>query len=114
MSETTSTRDGLGKLPNDDIQSLDPQVAQQEIARLTGELRQANEDYHGKDAPTLSDADYDARKRRLAALEDAFPDLVRDDSPTEQVGAAPAAGFGKITHARRMMSLANAFDEAEI
>ncbi len=99
---------------NAEIESLDSDSARAEMAALTAALRQANEDYHGKDAPTLSDADYDARKRRLAALEAAFPDLVVENSPTGQVGAAPSAGFGKITHARRMMSLENAFAADEI
>ncbi|TRW96339.1 NAD-dependent DNA ligase LigA [Paracoccus sp. M683] len=85
-----------------------------EIATLDAQLRQANEEYHNLDAPTISDADYDAMKRRLAWLEAAFPDLASSDSATGQVGATPGSGFGKITHARRMMSLENAFAEDEV
>ncbi|MFV0301678.1 MAG: NAD-dependent DNA ligase LigA [Paracoccus sp. (in: a-proteobacteria)] len=92
----------------------EPEQALAEIAELGAALRRANEEYHAADAPTLSDADYDVMKRRLAALEAAFPDLAQPDSPTGQVGAAPASGFGKITHARRMMSLENAFAAEEI
>ncbi|MCB1921980.1 MAG: NAD-dependent DNA ligase LigA, partial [Candidatus Competibacteraceae bacterium] len=61
-----------------------------------------------------SDAEYDALKRRNAAIEARFPDLKRADSPSDQVGAAPAEGFGKIRHAVRMLSLANAFDEQDV
>ncbi|MFV0383086.1 NAD-dependent DNA ligase LigA [Paracoccus sp. (in: a-proteobacteria)] len=85
-----------------------------EIARLSASIAAADEDYHANDAPTLSDAEYDAQKRRLRALEQAFPDLARADSPTGRVGAAPAEGFGKITHAQRMMSLGNAFSEEDV
>ncbi|MGR3468904.1 MAG: NAD-dependent DNA ligase LigA [Shimia sp.] len=88
--------------------------ARAELATLAATLAGANEAYHAADAPVLTDADYDALKRRNAALEEAFPELKRADSPSDQVGAAPAAGFGKITHKVRMMSLANAFDAADV
>ncbi|AUH35516.1 NAD-dependent DNA ligase LigA [Paracoccus tegillarcae] len=93
---------------------MDPAAAAQEIEALSAKLHQANDDYHAKDAPKLSDAEYDALKRRLAAFEAAFPDLAAESSPTQQVGAAPAEGFGKVAHSQRMMSLANAFEEGEI
>ncbi|SET74011.1 DNA ligase (NAD+) [Paracoccus homiensis] len=96
------------------VTELDARQAADQIAELTARLAQANDDYHAKDTPQISDADYDALKRRLAALEDAFPELATSDSPTLQVGAAPAEGFGKITHSVRMMSLANAFEAGEI
>uniref|UniRef100_UPI00386EC3D9 NAD-dependent DNA ligase LigA n=1 Tax=Salibaculum sp. TaxID=2855480 RepID=UPI00386EC3D9 len=85
-----------------------------ELARLADLLGRADAAYHGADAPRMSDADYDALKRRNAAIEARFPGLKRADSPSEQVGAAPAEAFGKITHAVRMLSLANAFDDAEV
>ncbi|MDO5613432.1 MAG: NAD-dependent DNA ligase LigA [Paracoccus sp. (in: a-proteobacteria)] len=84
------------------------------INDLTARIAQANQDYHRHDAPTISDADYDALKRELAALEAAFPDLKQHDSPSDQVGAAPAEGFGKVTHRQRMMSLGNAFSDADV
>ena len=84
------------------------------IADLAHRIAQANEDYHAKDAPKISDADYDALKQELAALESAFPQLKLADSPTEQVGAAPAEGFGKVIHSQRMMSLENAFSADEV
>ncbi|TMV35962.1 NAD-dependent DNA ligase LigA, partial [Thioclava sp. BHET1] len=62
----------------------------------------------------ISDADYDALKLRNAAIEARFPELKRGDSPSEQVGAALAEGFGKIRHAQRMMSLANAFSDEDL
>lgn len=93
---------------------LDAKEAADQIADLTARLTKANEDYHTKDSPQISDADYDALKRQLAELEHAFPELAAPDSPTMQVGAAPAEGFGKITHSQRMMSLANAFEAEEI
>ncbi|PRY90101.1 NAD-dependent DNA ligase LigA [Donghicola tyrosinivorans] len=96
------------------VEQLTAEQAVQELARLAQVLGAANEAYHTNDAPEITDAEYDALKRRNAAIEARFPDLKRDDSPTEQVGAAPAEGFGKITHAVRMMSLANAFDEDEL
>ncbi len=88
--------------------------AAQELARLADEIKRANLAYHTEDAPDISDADYDALKRRNAEIEAAFPHLKRDDSPSDQVGAPVAEGFSKVTHAVRMLSLANAFDETDI
>lgn len=96
------------------IAALTRQQAAEEIADLAVRLAQANEDYHGRDAPRISDADYDAMKVRLMALESAFPDLAPADSPTGQVGSAPAEGFGKVVHAQRMMSLGNAFSAGDV
>ncbi|WP_108501379.1 NAD-dependent DNA ligase LigA [Paracoccus indicus] len=96
------------------VADLDHDQAASEIAELTAQVAAANTAYHGQDAPVISDAEYDAAKARLALLEDAFPDLARPDSPTAQVGAAPAEGFGKITHAQRMMSLGNAFSDEDV
>ena len=88
--------------------------AKAELARLAALIAEANEAYHGKDAPRISDAAYDALKQRNAAIEARFPALKRADSPSEQVGAAPAEGFGKITHAVRMTSLSNAFADEDV
>ncbi|WP_370741206.1 NAD-dependent DNA ligase LigA [Thalassovita mangrovi] len=96
------------------IEELSEAEAKAELERLSGLLSQANIAYHGKDAPEISDAEYDALKLRNAAIEDRFPHLKRADSPTDQVGAAPAEGFGKITHAVRMMSLGNAFEDEDV
>ncbi len=85
-----------------------------ELERLAGEIARHNRLYHTEDAPEISDADYDALVRRNAELETQFPHLVRDDSPSRQVGAAPAAHLAKVRHALPMLSLDNAFSEEEV
>ncbi|MEL6914993.1 MAG: NAD-dependent DNA ligase LigA [Pseudomonadota bacterium] len=97
-----------------EIEDLTESEAAEELAVLAGKLARANRAYHTDDAPEISDADYDALKARNAAIEARFPDLMREDSPSEQVGAAVNEAFGKVTHAVRMMSLANAFDDADV
>jgi len=96
------------------VEALTREQAAEELARLAQVLGQANADYYVSDDPKLDDATYDALKLRNAAIEDRFPDLKREDSPTEQVGAVPADGFSKITHAVAMLSLANAFDPEDV
>ena len=98
----------------DDIQTLSMAEAEAELARLADLLARANTAYHGEDAPEISDAEYDALKRRNAAIEARFPDLKRGDSPSDQVGAPPAEGFQKITHSVPMLSLGNAFDDEDV
>lgn len=85
-----------------------------ELERLAAEIAHHNRAYHTDDAPEISDADYDALVRRNNALEAAFPHLVRADSPSRQVGAAPASHLAKVAHARPMMSLDNAFSDMEV
>jgi len=85
-----------------------------ELAALAKALAQANRAYHTDDAPDLTDAAYDALKRRNAKIEAQFPRAKRADSPTDQVGAALADGFGKVTHAVRMLSLENAFEPSDV
>ncbi|WP_324749051.1 NAD-dependent DNA ligase LigA [Sphingomonas sp. LY54] len=85
-----------------------------ELGRLAKEIARHNRLYHTDDAPEISDADYDALVRRNAALEAAFPHLVRTDSPSRQVGAAPAGHLAKVAHALPMLSLDNAFADAEV
>ncbi|SEL68364.1 DNA ligase (NAD+) [Roseivivax marinus] len=97
-----------------EVDSLDEASARVELKRLAGILDAANTAYHTEDAPEITDAEYDRLKRRNAAIEARFPRLVRDDSPSQQVGAAPAEGFEKVTHAVRMLSLGNAFDAEEV
>jgi DNA ligase (NAD+) len=96
------------------VEELTPEEAQAELARLAATLHAADLAYHQADAPEISDADYDALKRRNAAIEARFPDLKRPDSPSEQVGAAPSETFAKVRHAKPLYSIANAFDEAEV
>ena len=85
-----------------------------EVARLRAELDDANYRYYVLDDPSLTDADYDRRLRRLQALEAEHPELVTPDSPTQRVGAPPDAGFPEIEHAVPMLSLDNAFSEEEL
>ena len=96
------------------VDALGEAEARAELARLAEILGAANRAYHAEDAPQMPDAAYDALKRRNAAIEARFPALKRADSPSDQVGAAPAEGFGKVSHAVRMLSLANAFEDADI
>ncbi|HEX8216221.1 MAG TPA: NAD-dependent DNA ligase LigA [Allosphingosinicella sp.] len=84
-----------------------------ELERLASEIARHNRLYHSEDAPEISDADYDALVRRNAELEAEFPHLVREDSPSRQVGAAPAAHLAKVRHRQPMLSLENAFSEEE-
>ncbi|WP_299626069.1 NAD-dependent DNA ligase LigA [uncultured Tateyamaria sp.] len=97
-----------------DPNTLSEDEAKAELARLAEILNEANTAYHTQDAPDLSDADYDALKRRNADIERLFPALKRADSPADQVGASPAEGFTKVTHAVAMLSLSNVFDDADV
>jgi DNA ligase (NAD+) len=85
-----------------------------ELEYLAGEIARHNRLYHTEDAPEISDAEYDALVRRNAELERQFPHLVREDSPSGIVGAAPAAHLAKVRHRLPMLSLENAFSEEEV
>lgn len=100
--------------PFPDLDSLTPAEAGAEVSALVAQIEAANHAYHTLDAPEISDADYDALKRRLAAIEARFPDLARADSPTTKIGAAVAEGFAKVAHEIRMLSLENAFLDADV
>jgi DNA ligase (NAD+) len=84
------------------------------LMRLAKEIAHHNRLYHDNDAPEISDADYDALVRENAALEAEFPHLVRADSPSKVVGAAPTSALAKVTHAKPMLSLDNAFAPQEV
>ena len=88
--------------------------AAKQLERLAREIARHNALYHTEDAPEISDADYDALVRENAALEALFPHLVRADSPSRKVGAAPAGHLAKVAHRAPMLSLDNAFEEAEV
>ncbi|MDR0809413.1 MAG: NAD-dependent DNA ligase LigA [Gemmobacter sp.] len=96
------------------VGTLTETEARDELARLAAEIGRANEAYHRLDAPEITDAEYDALKRRNAAVEARFPALKRPDSPSDLVGAGLAEGFGQVRHAQRMLSLENAFEEEDV
>ena len=96
------------------VEELTEAEAREELSRLAQAIADANTAYHTLDAPEISDAEYDALKRRNAAIEARFPALKRGDSPSDQVGAAVAEGFGKVAHRVRMLSLENAFAAEEV
>jgi DNA ligase (NAD+) len=84
------------------------------IQRLREEIRRHEELYYVHDRPEIADADFDALMRELQALEAEHPDLVTADSPTQRVGGRPVEGFATVTHLAPMLSLDNAYDEAEL
>ncbi len=96
------------------VEYLTEAEAAAELASLAQDIAAANLAYHTEDAPRITDSAYDALKRRNAAIENRFPALKRSDSPSDVVGAPVADGFTKSRHAVRMLSLENAFDDADV
>jgi DNA ligase (NAD+) len=95
-------------------EAISPAQAKKELARLAREIARHDRLYYQDSAPALADAEYDALRLRNEALEAHFPDLVRTDSPSHRVGAPAGEGFAKVTHARPMLSLGNAFEGADL
>ncbi|MDR3708007.1 MAG: NAD-dependent DNA ligase LigA [Capsulimonadaceae bacterium] len=89
-------------------------AASNRAAELRERLIRANIDYFSLDKPTIADSEYDAMMRELTDLEQRFPEIATDDSPTQRVGTAPVRGFSPHTHRVPMLSLGNAFNESEI
>ena len=97
-----------------EIDALTKEQAATELERLAHEMAEHDRSYYQLDAPTVSDAEYDALRTRNHEIEARFPALIRGESPSRRVGAAPAQGFLKVRHARPMLSLDNAFDEEDV
>lgn len=96
------------------VSALTPEEAREELARLAKAIAAHDAAYYQHDAPSIPDAEYDALRQRNQQIEAQFPELMRADSPSQKVGSAPAKGFKKIQHAVPMLSLSNAFSEADI
>jgi DNA ligase (NAD+) len=96
------------------VEKLTVEQASEELARLAEEIARHDRLYHGEDAPAVSDAEYDALKARNAAIEARFPELMREDSPSLKVGAAPSETFAPVTHAKPMLSLDNVFSDEDV
>jgi DNA ligase (NAD+) len=98
-----------------EIESLTQAEAANELMRLAKQIAYHGKRYHAEDSPEITDAEYDALVRRNDAIEAAFPDLIRSDSPNQSVGATiEASPLAKVTHAQRMMSLDNAFSGEDV
>jgi DNA ligase (NAD+) len=109
-SETMPARDTTKTA----VETLTQAQAKAEHKRLEAEIKKHDEAYYQKDAPSVSDAAYDALRRRYDAIEERFPDLRTPESLSRKVGAAPSRGFAKIRHAVPMLSLGNAFSPEEV
>ncbi|MET3660806.1 NAD-dependent DNA ligase LigA [Aquamicrobium ahrensii] len=96
------------------VDALTEAEAVAELERLAGEIAEHDRRYYAEDAPTVSDAEYDALRIRNAEIEARFPQLVREDSPSLKVGTAPSGAFGKVVHAVPMLSLDNTFSDEDV
>jgi DNA ligase (NAD+) len=96
------------------VDDLSEKQAKAEHALLAAEIAAHDRRYYQEDAPTVSDAEYDALRQRYGEIEARFPQLRTLDSLTQRIGAAPAARFAKVRHAVPMLSLDNAFAEADV
>jgi DNA ligase (NAD+) len=113
MSKSKTTKKGkaASSLEVKPVDALDEAEAAEALAQLAAEIARHDELYYRKDEPEISDAAYDALRARNGEIETRFPHLVRDDSPSLRVGAAPVEAFGKVLHRVPMLSLGNVFDE---
>jgi len=116
MSKGKTSKKGQDEasLDTKSVGALDETEAATELKRLAAEIAHHDALYYRKDEPEISDAAYDALRVRNDQIEGRFPDLVRDDSPSLRVGAAPVEVFGKVTHRVPMLSIDNAFTEDKV
>lgn len=110
----SEAREGGEALARKPVDHLTMDEAAEELERLASEIAEHDKLYYQKDAPRVSDAEYDALRKRNDAIEARYPELVREDSPSQRVGAEPAEGFGKVVHRVPMLSLGNAFDDGDV
>src|SRR5665213_3893137 len=97
-----------------DVATLTRAQAKTEHMRLALELERHDKRYYQDDAPSVTDAEYDALRQRYNAIEKRFPELVTSESPSQKVGAQPSGRFAKVRHAVPMLSLDNAFAEQDV
>jgi DNA ligase (NAD+) len=97
-----------------DVEALTKAQAKVELTRLALEIAMHDERYYQKDAPTVSDAEYDKLRKRSDAIEARFPELVTSESPSQKVGSQPSRAFAKVQHAVPMLSLGNAFSDEDV
>ena len=96
------------------VEKLSSAEAEKELDRLAREIAEHDRRYYAEDAPSISDAAYDALRQRNAAIEARFPQLMRPDSSSHRIGARPSEKFVKVVHARPMLSLDNAFTREDV
>ncbi|MBR1125297.1 NAD-dependent DNA ligase LigA [Bradyrhizobium lablabi] len=97
-----------------DVAKLTKPQAKVEHMRLALELEGHDKRYYQEDAPSISDAEYDALRQRFNAIEKRFPEFVTSESPSQKIGAAPSGRFRKVRHSLPMLSLDNAFAEQDV
>ena len=102
------------KIAPPDVDTLTKAQAKVELKRLALEIESHDKHYYQDDAPKISDAEYDALRQRINAIEARFPELVTSDSPSQKIGAQPSGRFAKVRHAVPMLSLDNAFAEEDV
>jgi DNA ligase (NAD+) len=100
-------------MPDAKVEAMTEAQAVEELTRLADEIAAHDIRYHQQDDPTISDAEYDALKRRNSEIEARFPHLVRDNSPSLRVGAARSEQFSPVEHGTPMLSLDNAFSDED-
>jgi DNA ligase (NAD+) len=102
------------KVTPPDVATLTKPQAKVELKRLALEIESHDKHYYQDDAPKISDADYDALRKRVNAIEARFPELVTSESPSQKIGAQPSGRFAKVQHAVPMLSLGNAFSDEDV